>query len=164
MSQTSTTDYYNEIKSELEPYQTTCKNIVFTNGCFDILHIGHKRLLENAKALGDLLVVGLNSDDSIRRIKGALRPICSFAERKEMLLGLRSVDLVFEFTSDTPLELIKTVRPNTLVKGGDWEVSRIVGHDFVSSYGGTTLSLPFIDGFSTTNIIDRIVQAYGSGG
>lgn len=135
--------------------------IVFTNGCFDILHVGHLRYLEQARALGDLLVVGLNSDASVRRLKGEKRPIVPEDERREMLLGLKAVDLVCLFEADTPIQLIKEVRPDILVKGGDWAVDKIVGHDFVATYGGKTMSLPFVDGASTTNIIEKVVSVYG---
>lgn len=138
------------------------QQVVFTNGCFDILHVGHVRYLTQARALGDVLVVGLNSDSSIRRIKGEQRPIVSETERKEMLLGLKAVDFVCIFQDETPLELIKLVRPEFLVKGGDWSVDKIIGHEVVAAYGGKTLSLPFVEGCSTTDIIQRVVEAYGS--
>jgi D-beta-D-heptose 7-phosphate kinase/D-beta-D-heptose 1-phosphate adenosyltransferase len=130
--------------------------LVFTNGCFDILHVGHLRYLTQAKALGDLLVVGVNSDASVRRLKGESRPIVSEEERLELLLGLRAVDFVCLFDEETPLRLIKEVRPDILVKGGDWPVEEIVGHEFVASTGGVTRSLPFVEGKSTTNIIEKI--------
>lgn len=135
------------------------KQVVFTNGCFDILHIGHTRYLTEAKALGDILVVGVNSDSSVRRLKGEQRPIVVEAQRVEMLEALSSVDYALLFGEDTPLELIKEIRPNILVKGGDWEVEQIVGHEFVASYGGKTLSLPFIDGSSTTSIVEQIIKS-----
>lgn len=132
------------------------KKIVFTNGCFDILHVGHIRYLQQAKSLGDLLVVGLNSDASVSRLKGPTRPIQNEEDRKELLLALEAVDAVFIFTEDTPLELIKEVKPHLLVKGGDWSEDQIVGADFVKSLGGHVKSLPFSQGKSTTGIVERI--------
>lgn len=132
------------------------KKIVFTNGCFDILHVGHIRYLQQAKSLGDLLVVGLNSDASVSRLKGPTRPIQNEEDRKELLLALEAVDAVFVFAEDTPLELIKEVKPHLLVKGGDWSEDQIVGADFVKSLGGEVKSLPFSQGKSTTNIVERI--------
>lgn len=132
------------------------ERIVFTNGCFDILHVGHLRYLTEAKALADLLVIGLNSDSSVRRLKGPDRPIVSEDERREMLLGLKAVDYVLIFEEDTPLELIKLVCPDVLVKGGDWTVDKIVGSDFVFAHGGKVLSLPYVEGSSTTNIIEKV--------
>ena len=132
--------------------------VVFTNGCFDILHVGHIRYLKEAKALGDLLVVGLNSDNSVKRLKGESRPIMSEAERKEMLLALESVDFVLLFSEDSPLSLIQQVKPDILVKGGDWQIDQIVGAGVVQAYGGEVRSLSFVDGKSTTNIIEKIKQ------
>jgi len=132
------------------------ETVVFTNGCFDLIHIGHLRYLGEAKRLGDILVVGLNSDASVRSLKSAGRPILPQAERQEMLLSLKAVDYVLIFDEDTPLRLIETVRPDVLVKGGDWPIEKIVGHDVISSYGGRTLSLPFLSGYSTTDLIRKI--------
>ncbi len=132
------------------------KKIVFTNGCFDILHVGHLRYLTEARALGDRLVVGLNSDSSVRLLKGKERPIISEDERREMLLGLKPVDEVIIFSEETPLNLIKEVKPDILVKGGDWSVDQIVGSDFIMGRGGEVLSLPFHEGRSSTNIIKKI--------
>lgn len=132
------------------------KKIVFTNGCFDILHVGHARYLAQAKALGDILVVGLNSDESVKRLKGPTRPIQTEEDRKELLLALKAVDMVVIFSEDTPLELIKKIQPHFLVKGGDWSEDQIVGSDFVKSIGGKVMSLPFSQGKSTTNIVDKI--------
>lgn len=134
------------------------QKVVFTNGCFDILHVGHIRYLKEAKALGDLLVVGLNSDNSVKRLKGQSRPIMSEAERKEMLLALESVDFVLLFSEDSPLSLIQQVKPDVLVKGGDWQIDQIVGAGVVQAYGGEVKSLSFVDGKSTTNIIEKIKQ------
>ncbi|MBF0297269.1 MAG: D-glycero-beta-D-manno-heptose 1-phosphate adenylyltransferase [Oligoflexia bacterium] len=131
--------------------------IVFTNGCFDILHSGHITYLNQARSLGDFLFVGLNSDASIKKIKGPDRPINNQQDRKFVLENLKAVDFVEIFEEDTPLELIKTVVPDILVKGGDWEISKIVGADFVIYHGGEVKSLKFIEGKSTTNII-KIIQ------
>ncbi|MCE5272711.1 D-glycero-beta-D-manno-heptose 1-phosphate adenylyltransferase [bacterium] len=132
------------------------QRVVFTNGCFDIMHPGHIGYLEDARACGDCLVVGLNSDASVRRLKGEERPINPQTDRALMLAGLASVDCVTFFEDDTPIELIRAVRPEVLVKGGDWSVDKIVGSDFVFSCGGQVLSLPFRPGYSTTNIIEKI--------
>ncbi len=132
------------------------KKIVFTNGCFDLLHVGHLLYLSEARKLGDLLVVGLNSDSSVKKLKGENRPVNSELDRKFFLENLKSVDLVEMFSGTTPLELIKKIKPMVLVKGGDWEVQEIIGHDFVSSYKGYVKSLSFKDGYSTTNLIKKI--------
>ncbi len=133
------------------------KKIVFTNGCFDILHMGHVEYLNEAKSLGDLLVVGVNSDASVKRLKGPDRPINNEEDRKSMLLNLRAVDCVQIFDEETPLTIIKAIKPHILVKGGDWKVEQIVGHEFVLANGGDVRSLRFKDGYSTSNII-KLVQ------
>lgn len=143
-----------DLVKTLEPLRA--KKIVFTNGCFDLLHIGHVRYLQQAKSLGDLLVVGVNSDESVRRLKGPTRPLQTEQDRAEILAALGAVDFAVIFNEDTPLELIKKIKPNVLVKGGDWKVEQIVGSDFVMSYGGQVKSLQFVDGRSTTNIINKI--------
>lgn len=130
--------------------------LVFTNGCFDILHVGHLRYLEQAKSLGDVLVVGLNSDLSVQKLKGRTRPIVPEEERAELLANLKPVDFVCIFNEETPLSLITKLRPDLLVKGGDWKIEQIVGGEFVKSYGGEVRSLKFIDGKSTTDIVSRI--------
>lgn len=130
--------------------------IVFTNGCFDLIHPGHIRYLQQASELGDLLVVGVNTDESVTRLKGPGRPILKLEERCEVLLALRCVQAVVPFAEETPLELIRRVRPHVLVKGGDWAVDQIVGREVVQGDGGRVLSLPFHDGTSTTDIISRI--------
>jgi rfaE bifunctional protein nucleotidyltransferase chain/domain len=134
------------------------KKIVFTNGCFDILHGGHVAYLNEAKALGDILVVGLNSDDSVKRLKGESRPINDERERKFVLENLKAVDLVEIFEEDTPLDLIKLISPDVLVKGGDWAIDQIVGSDFVLANGGQVKSLNFIEGLSTTGTIEKILN------
>ena len=132
------------------------KKIVFTNGCFDILHSGHVSYLNEAKQQGDVLVVGLNSDKSVKRLKGEARPINSERDRKYLLENLKCVDLVIIFEQDTPYELISTLKPAVLVKGGDWAVDQIVGHDIVLANGGVVKSLSFKDGYSTTNILAQV--------
>ncbi len=136
------------------------KKIVFTNGCFDIIHAGHVDYLEKAKKLGDILVVGLNSDLSISRIKGSNRPILEEDLRKKVLEGLKAVDLVVIFNEDTPERLIKKIKPDVLVKGGDWDIESIVGADFVKSYGGEVKTIDFTYDISTTKIIKRILDRY----
>jgi rfaE bifunctional protein nucleotidyltransferase chain/domain len=133
------------------------KRIVFTNGCFDIVHPGHVNLLARARAEGDLLVLGLNSDASVRRLgKSTERPINPFPVRAFVLAHLAPVNFISEFDEDTPYEMIKAVRPHVLVKGGDWTPDRIVGRDIVEADGGRILSLPLLPGFSTTALIEKI--------
>ncbi|UCF31045.1 MAG: D-glycero-beta-D-manno-heptose 1-phosphate adenylyltransferase [bacterium] len=132
--------------------------IVFTNGCFDIIHPGHTRYLREARQLGDVLVVGLNADESVRQLKGPGRPVMNEGERGEVLLSLRWVDAVVIFSDPTPLALIEAVVPHFLVKGGDWPVESIVGADFVRRHGGEVVSLPFHTGLSTTELIHRITE------
>ena len=131
------------------------KVIVFTNGCFDIIHRGHICYLNEAKSLGDILFIGLNSDNSVKKIKGKGRPINSEIDRKYVLGNLKAVDFVEVFNEETPLELIKQVKPNILVKGGDWKLDEIVGSEFVLGNGGNVYNLTFIDGYSTTNIVKK---------
>lgn len=146
----------NELCSKLTALRQSGKRIVFTNGCFDILHAGHTTYLNSASDLGDVLVVGLNSDDSIRRLKGETRPINSMADRKTVLEALRSVGFVITFDEDTPLELIKAIQPDVLVKGGDYTPDTIVGADVVKERGGQVVVIPLLEGRSTTSIIDKI--------
>jgi rfaE bifunctional protein nucleotidyltransferase chain/domain len=136
------------------------KKIVFTNGCFDILHAGHADYLNKAKSLGDILVVGINSDASMRRIKGEKRPILPQQMRAYLLDNLKPVDYVVIFEEDTPLELIKAIKPDVLVKGADWDLERIVGADFVLSYGGRVERIPFSFDISTSKVIERILGLY----
>jgi rfaE bifunctional protein nucleotidyltransferase chain/domain len=132
------------------------KTIVFTNGCFDIIHAGHVQYLEQAAQLGDVLIVGLNSDASVTRLKGKGRPINSEENRAIVLAALQSVDYVIIFEEDTPYELIEAVQPDILVKGGDWKEDDIVGADIVRDRGGKVISLPFQEGLSTSSIIERM--------
>lgn len=132
------------------------KKVVFTNGCFDILHRGHVAYLNEAKSQGDFLILGLNSDASVKRLKGPERPINSEADRKFVIENLKAIDLVVIFEEDTPYNLIKEAMPDMLVKGGDWSVDQIVGSNIVLAAGGEVKSLNFIDGFSTTGTISKI--------
>jgi len=132
------------------------KRLVFTNGCFDLLHPGHVRYLSRARSLGDALIVALNSDRSVRSIKGPGRPILNQHERAEVIAALEAVDYVTIFDDETPRDLIAAVLPDVLVKGGDWAVDEIVGREEVEAAGGRVLSLPYIEGSSTTDIIERI--------
>jgi rfaE bifunctional protein nucleotidyltransferase chain/domain len=132
------------------------RRVVFTNGVFDILHPGHIRYLQHARALGDALIVGLNADASVRRNKGPERPINSQEERAEVLAALECVDAVVIFDEDTPAEIIKAIRPDILVKGADWGEHAIVGRDTVEANGGRVVRVPIEQGFSTTNIIEKI--------
>ena len=136
------------------------KTIVFTNGCFDLLHVGHVKYLQKARQLGDLLVLGLNSDVSIRRLKGPKRPLIGEEERAHILAALDCIDYVVIFDEDTPLELISALRPHVLVKGGDYTPEGVVGKEIVESYGGRVELIQFVDGKSTTNIIEKILQEY----
>jgi rfaE bifunctional protein nucleotidyltransferase chain/domain len=134
------------------------KKLVFTNGCFDILHAGHVTYLTQARALGDVLILGLNSDLSVKRLKGDNRPVNAEMQRALVLAGLSAVDYICIFAEDTPYELIKKVQPDVLVKGGDWQVSEIVGSDLVLANGGLVKSLSFVEGLSSTNIIRRLKE------
>ena len=136
------------------------KHVVFTNGCFDILHPGHTRYLYSAKELGDFLVVALNSDHSVRVIKGPKRPILGEQSRAEILAALECVDLVLIFDEDNPLRVISDLLPDILVKGGDWAEDEIIGADVVKRRGGEVKRIPFMTGFSTTDIITKIVGLY----
>jgi D-beta-D-heptose 7-phosphate kinase/D-beta-D-heptose 1-phosphate adenosyltransferase len=137
------------------------KKVVFTNGCFDLLHAGHVKYLQKARSFGDLLVLGLNSDASVRRLKGDKRPLIGEAERGHILAALDCVDYLVVFAEDTPLKLIEILKPEVLVKGGDYSPDGVVGKDFVESCGGRVELVEFVDGKSTTNIIEKILQTYG---
>jgi len=138
------------------------KTLVFTNGVFDLLHVGHLRYLTQARGLGDALMVGLNADACVKRLKGELRPILPEAERAELLAGLACVDYVCLFEEDDPRELIKAVVPGLLVKGGDWPIDKILGRDTVEAAGGKVMSLPFVEGRSTTTIVQDIARKFGA--
>jgi len=136
------------------------KRIVFTNGCFDLLHIGHVRYLEEAKALGDVLVVGLNTDVSVRKLKGPKRPILPEEERAEILSGLGCVDYITLFHEMDPLKLITSLHPDVLVKGGDWAKEQIVGREVVERSGGEVVIIPFVEKASTSNLIETILKRF----
>lgn len=136
------------------------KKVVFTNGCFDILHAGHCDYLNKSRAMGDVLVIGLNSDKSVRSIKGEKRPIVPEAERAFLLENLKAVDYVVKFDEDTPFELINAVLPDILVKGGDWAIENIVGREAVESNGGKVVNISFVNNTSTTNIIQTVLERY----
>jgi rfaE bifunctional protein nucleotidyltransferase chain/domain len=138
------------------------KKIVFTNGCFDLLHVGHLRYLEQAREEGDLLVLGLNSDRSVRELKGDTRPLLPQEERAEMMAALSMVDYITIFDESTPLNLIKAIRPDVLVKGGDWKEKDIVGGREVKAAGGEVVVVPEVPGRSTSNLISKILQKYRS--
>jgi rfaE bifunctional protein nucleotidyltransferase chain/domain len=140
--------------------QKNNKKIVFTNGCFDILHAGHVNYLSKAKSLGDVLVIGLNSDSSVKKLKGKTRPVVSQKNRALLLAALEVVDFVVVFNEPTPAKLIKAVKPDVLVKGGDWKKEEIVGAEFVESYGGKVKSLAYIKGLSTRGLIAKIQAGY----
>src|SRR5262245_32211442 len=145
-----------ELINELERLRREGKRLVFTNGCFDLLHPGHVRYLAEARSLGDALVVALNSDRSVRALKGEGRPILNEQERAEVIAALEAVDYVVIFDEETPRELISELLPDVLVKGGDWPLDQIIGREEVESAGGKVLSVRYIEGSSTTDIIDRI--------
>ena len=136
------------------------KKVVFTNGCFDILHVGHVRYLSKARKMGDLLIVGLNTDRSVRAIKGEKRPIVSEKERAEVLAALGIVDYIVLFDEPAPLRLITALKPDILVKGADWSKDEIVGRDVVEKGGGKVVRIPLVPGSSSTNVIEKILKVY----
>lgn len=145
------------LRAAREQLREAGKKVVFTNGCFDLIHPGHVRYLQQARALGDALIVALNSDRSVRELKGDKRPILNQDERAEVMAALACVDYVTIFDEPTPREIITALLPDVLVKGGDWGVDAIVGREEVEAAGGQVLSLPFVDGCSTTDVIQRIL-------
>lgn len=159
---------FNSLKDKVKPLSQLVKiiprlkkegkKIVFTNGCFDLLHYGHAKYLEAAKSKGDILVVGVNSDASIRRIKGKDRPIVGENNRLHLIAALESVDFAVLFQEDTPLGLIKKIQPDILIKGADWKNKGIVGADFIKSYGGRVSTVELVKGLSTTNLIKIIAK------
>ncbi|GMU86783.1 MAG: glycerol-3-phosphate cytidylyltransferase [Ignavibacteriales bacterium] len=151
-----------EIKKIRYELKEAGKKVVFTNGVFDILHAGHVDYLVKARKFGDALILGLNSDASVTRIKGEKRPIVTQEERAFLLANLRAVDYVTLFEEDTPLELIRELVPDILVKGADWDVSKIAGKDIVEANGGEVKTIPFINFTSTSNIINTILEKYKS--
>jgi rfaE bifunctional protein nucleotidyltransferase chain/domain len=151
------------LKNEVEYRRRRGEKIAFTNGCFDILHVGHIRYLEEARKAGDFLILALNSDASVRAIKGEKRPLIPEQERAEVVASLAAVDYVTLFDETTPLKLIEYLRPDCLVKGGDWPEEAVVGRDAVRSWGGRVVLVPVVEGASTTNIVEKILQVYGTG-
>lgn len=141
-------------------WKTAGEKVVFTNGCFDIVHLGHLDYLEKARQLGDRLVIGLNTDDSIKRLKGSTRPIIPQVARARLLAALEFVDAVILFSDDTPFELIKTLLPNMLTKGNDYTVDNIVGADVVLANGGSVETIELVEGYSTSSIIDKILTVH----
>lgn len=153
-------DTYYQASELIAQWKSENATIVFTNGCFDIIHSGHLQYLYEARQLGDYLILGINDDNSVTRIKGAKRPILPLEERLAILSGFEMIDLLIPFSEDTPLNLIENIKPHILVKGGDYKISEIVGSDFVQSYGGRVQTLSFKNGSSSTNIIDIIIKRY----
>lgn len=147
-----------ELLSRVADAKRTGRRIVFTNGCYDLLHPGHTRLLEKTRDLGDILILALNSDHSVRQNKGASRPIINEAERAEVAAALAAVDYVVLFDEPTPREIIARVLPDVLVKGGDWGPNEIIGREEVEAAGGCVVSIPFEPGYSTSSIIERILK------
>jgi len=149
-----------DLRGIIKDLKTEGKRIVFTNGCFDLLHLGHVRYLEKAKSLGDILVVGVNSDRSVQSLKGPGRPILPEEERAEILSGLACVDYLTIFNELTPFELISSLQPHILVKGGDWTKETTVGKEVVERSGGEVVILPLVEGSSSSNIIETILKRY----
>lgn len=149
-----------KLKEETNRLKRNGEKVVFTNGCFDILHVGHVRYLGEAKKLGDVLIVALNSDASVRKIKGVKRPVLPEDERAEILASLSMVDYVIIFEDETPLALIESLKPDVLVKGGDWEIENVVGREAVRDGGGKIEIIPVVKGASTTNIIEKIIKIH----
>ena len=147
-----------ELEKKREQYRCERKTVVFTNGCFDILHAGHVRYLTAAGGLGDILIVGLNSDASVRKLKGEGRPVNPAADRAEVLAGLRAVDHVVVFDEDTAEELVRRLQPDIYVKGGDYSLDRLPESAIVAAYGGRTVLVPLVEGRSTTNVIRHLQQ------
>jgi rfaE bifunctional protein nucleotidyltransferase chain/domain len=150
----------NALKKKLEKLRREGKKIAFTNGCFDILHVGHIRYLREAKKTADILVLALNSDSSVRAIKGNKRPLTCEGERAEILAALEFIDFVTIFEETTPLELIIDLKPDVLIKGGDWPEEKVVGREEIKKWGGRVAIIPEISGKSTTNIVEKIKKMY----
>jgi rfaE bifunctional protein nucleotidyltransferase chain/domain len=149
-----------ELKKIREYYKKKSKKVVFTNGCFDLIHSGHVDYLIKAKNLGDYLIVGLNTDDSVRRIKGEKRPILNQNERAFILSSLKPVDFVCLFDEDTPAKIIAELIPDILIKGSDWSIDKIVGKDIVEENGGKVVTIDFVNNQSTSKIINTILERY----
>lgn len=149
---------WEQLKNKIDELKKTGKKIVFTNGCFDILHWGHVSYLKKAKELGDYLVLALNTDQSVQKLKGPTRPINKQHDRALVINELKSIDFVTFFSEETPFNIINLIKPDIIAKGGDYIPNQVVGKDIVESYGGYVAIIPFVDGKSTTNIINKIVD------
>ena len=152
---------FDEIGAIAASARSNNQKIVFTNGCFDLLHRGHVHLLRTAKGYGDLLIVGINSDKSVKAIKGANRPVLPQQDRTELIAAMEMVNYVVMFDEPDPYRLISSIRPDVLAKGGDWSKEKIIGADFVQEDGGRVVVIPYIEGFSSTEIIERIQNNHG---
>jgi rfaE bifunctional protein nucleotidyltransferase chain/domain len=150
-----------EIKAIVVEARNNRKKVAFTNGCFDLLHRGHVHVLRQARACGDVLIVGINSDESVKQIKGSARPVLPESDRCELLGAMEMVDFVILFNESDPYDLIAAIQPDVLVKGGDWNSEKIIGADLVEEAGGSVVVVPYIKGFSTTEIIERIRNSDG---
>ena len=148
-----------DLKNQVNAWKQAGEDVVFTNGCFDIIHRGHIEVLAQTADLGDRLIIGLNSDTSTQKLKGKNRPIIEEQSRAILLASLEFVDAVILFSEDTPINLISTLLPDVLAKGGDYEIETIVGHEIVQNNGGKVILIPFVDGFSSTTIIDKIKKS-----
>jgi rfaE bifunctional protein nucleotidyltransferase chain/domain len=148
------------LKEKIDQLRKEGKKIVFTNGCFDILHVGHTRYLREARRAGDVLILALNSDNSVRALKGEKRPLIPEDERADVVASLESVDFVIIFHEPTPLELIEYLKPDILIKGGDWKEDEVVGRESVKKWGGKVVIIPEVKGSSTTNIVEKILNVY----
>jgi len=149
-----------QLQTEIKTLKNLGKKIVFTNGCFDLVHAGHVRYLTEARSLGDALLVAVNSDASVRKLKGEKRPIVSQAQRLEVLSGFWFIDYLILFSGNTPKRLITTLTPDILVKGGDWAMDQIVGRDHVEAHGGKVVRIKMVKGTSTTSLIDRVLARF----
>ncbi len=154
---------WESLKKEVDRLKREGKKVVFTNGCFDILHVGHVRYLKEAGRLGDVLVLALNSDSSVRSIKGEKRPLNPEKERAEVAAALGCVDFVTLFSEETPLRLIEFLKPHILVKGGDWAEESVVGRESAKRWGGRVVIIPQVEGASTTHVVEKILKAYRRG-
>jgi rfaE bifunctional protein nucleotidyltransferase chain/domain len=150
------------LKDQMDELRKKGKKIAFTNGCFDILHVGHVRYLREAKKTADVLVLALNSDSSVKSIKGEKRPLVCEQERAEVLAALEFIDFITIFSEPTPLKLIDYLRPDILIKGGDWPEEKVVGRESVKKWGGRIIIIPEVKGKSTTNIVDKIRKVYSA--
>lgn len=149
---------WEQLKNKIDELKKSGKKIVFTNGCFDILHWGHVSYLKKAKELGDCLVLALNTDQSVQKLKGPSRPINNQNDRALVINELKSIDFVTFFSEETPYDIINLIKPHVLAKGGDYNPNQVVGKDIVESYGGYVSIIPFVEGKSTTNVINKIVD------